>query len=92
LDLWAFELVILRRPPDAPAYDEVTLDRIQREHLEFHAPLREKGIVVTNGPVIDQHDESFRGSRSIERVPWTRRVGSPIRTRRSRPADWRSRS
>ena len=61
MELEAFELVILRRPPDAPEYDEPTLDRIQAEHLAFHASLRESGKVVTNGPVIDQPDESMRG-------------------------------
>jgi hypothetical protein len=33
VDLEAFELVMLRRPPDAPSYDDDTLERIQREHV-----------------------------------------------------------
>jgi uncharacterized protein YciI len=61
MELDALELVLLRRPPDAPAYDEATLERIQKEHIEYHAGLREAGHVVTNGPVIDQPDESLRG-------------------------------
>lgn len=61
MDLEAFELVILRRPPDAPSYDDATLDRIQREHLAYHASLRESGQIVTNGPILDQPDESLRG-------------------------------
>jgi uncharacterized protein YciI len=61
MNLERFELVMLRRPPDAPAYDEETLDRIQAEHLAFHAALRESGQIVTNGPVLDQPDESLRG-------------------------------
>jgi uncharacterized protein YciI len=61
MELDAFELVLLRRPADAPNYDEATLDRIQREHVEYHASLREAGHVVTNGPVTDQIDESLRG-------------------------------
>jgi uncharacterized protein len=61
VDLEAFELVVLRRPRDAPAYDEKTLERIQREHLDYHASLRAAGQIVTNGPVLDQPDESFRG-------------------------------
>jgi len=61
VELEAFELVILRRPPDAPEYDEATLERLQREHLAFHADLRARGIVATNGPVLDQPDESVRG-------------------------------
>lgn len=61
MELEAFELVLLRRPADAPAYDEATLERIQREHIAYHAALREAGRVVTNGPVSDQADESLRG-------------------------------
>jgi len=61
MDLEAFELVVLRRPAGAPSYDEETLDRIQREHLAYLASLREAGHIVTNGPLIDQPDESVRG-------------------------------
>jgi len=61
MDIEAFELVILRRPPDAPAYDDETLDRIQREHLAYGDSLRAAGHTVTNGPVLDQPDESMRG-------------------------------
>ena len=61
VDLEAFELVLLRRPADATPYDEATLERIQREHVAYHASLREAGQVVTNGPVSDQPDESLRG-------------------------------
>jgi uncharacterized protein YciI len=61
VDLEAFELVVLRRPAQPASYDDETIARIQREHLAYHASLRESGDVVTNGPVIDQPDESFRG-------------------------------
>jgi uncharacterized protein YciI len=61
VDLEAFELVVLRRPCEPRDYDEPTLERIQREHLAYHASLRESGQVVTNGPVTDQPDESLRG-------------------------------
>ena len=61
MNLEAYELVLLRRPADATAYDEETLQRIQREHLAYHASLRAAGDVVTNGPVVDQPDESLRG-------------------------------
>jgi uncharacterized protein YciI len=61
VDLEAFELVMLRRPADAPDYPEAELDRIQREHLAHHARLRESGQVVTNGPVDGQPDTSLRG-------------------------------
>jgi uncharacterized protein len=61
VDLETFELVLLRRPSNARTYDDETLDRIQQEHLAYHASLREAGHIVTNGPVLDQPDESLRG-------------------------------
>lgn len=60
-DLEVFELVMLRRPADAPSYDDETLEQIQREHLAYQASLREADHVVTNGPVVEQADESLRG-------------------------------
>lgn len=61
VELEAFELVILRRPDVARSHDEETLDRIQREHLAYQESLRADGHIVTNGPVLDQPDESMRG-------------------------------
>jgi uncharacterized protein YciI len=61
VDLEAFELVLLRRPQNAPDYPEDVLERIQAEHLAYHARLRQAGTVVTNGPVSDQPDASLRG-------------------------------
>ncbi len=72
VDLEAFELVLLRRPASAPDYPEAELDRIQREHLAHHDRLRDSGQIATNGPVVEQPDESLRGltfyrTGSIER-------------------------
>ena len=61
MDLEAFELVLLRRPADAPDLPDDDLERIQEEHLAYHAMLRASGHVVTNGPVVDQPDPSLRG-------------------------------
>ena len=61
MDLEAFELVLLRRADDPPDYPDDELDRIQREHLDYHARLRGTGEIVTNGPVVDQPDPSLRG-------------------------------
>jgi uncharacterized protein len=61
VDLEAYELVMLRRPENAPDYGDAELERIQQEHLEHHARLRESGHVVTNGPVSDQPDQALRG-------------------------------
>ena len=61
MDLETFELVLLRRPAEPRQYPDDVLERIQREHLAYHDRLREAGDVVTNGPVMDQPDESLRG-------------------------------
>ncbi len=61
VDLEAFELVLLRRPPDAPDLPDGDLERIQDEHLAYHARLRASGHIVTNGPVVEQPDPSLRG-------------------------------
>ena len=53
--------MLLRRPASAPDYPGEELERIQREHLAYHAGLREAGHVVTNGPVEGQPDPSLRG-------------------------------
>ena len=60
-ELESYELVILRRPADAPAYDEETLDRLQAEHLAYRDQLRAQGVLALNGPVVDQPDEALRG-------------------------------
>ena len=60
-DLEAFELVFLRRPADAPEYDEETLNRLQAEHLAYRDQLRAQGVLALNGPVVDQPDVRLRG-------------------------------
>jgi uncharacterized protein len=61
IDLHGFQLILLRRPDDAPSYDDAAAEQIQRDHLAFYARMREAGHVVTNGPVLDQPDEALRG-------------------------------
>jgi len=34
--LESYQLILLRRPEDAPAFDDATLDRLQAEHLAFY--------------------------------------------------------
>lgn len=80
MDLEEFELVLLRRPAAPRDYDEGTLERIQREHLDYLASLRAAGQVVVNGPVLDQPDESLRGLTFF-------RVGSLDEARRLAEAD-----
>jgi uncharacterized protein len=56
-----YTLVVLRRPPDAPDLPEDELDRLQAEHLAHRAALRDRGVIVANGPFGAQGDESYRG-------------------------------
>ncbi len=56
-----YTLVLLRRPPDAPALSEAELDALQARHLAYRADLRRKGILVVNGPLDEQSDISLRG-------------------------------
>jgi uncharacterized protein len=80
VELESFELVTLKRPANAPDYDEATLEQIQREHIAYHASLRAAGMVVTNGPVRDQPDEALRGLTFY-------RTGSVAEARRLAEAD-----
>ena len=56
-----YTLVLLRRPPDAPAMSEDDLDALQARHLAYRADLRRQGVLVVNGPLLEQTDASLRG-------------------------------
>jgi uncharacterized protein YciI len=56
-----YTLVILRRPVDAPDLPEEELEALQSQHLAHRAKLRDQGLIVANGPFLEQSDESFRG-------------------------------
>ena len=90
MELESYELVFLRRPSERPEFDAETAERIQQEHLDFHRALRDAGQIVTNGPLLDQPDESLRGltfyrTGSLEKTrqlaeqdPWVRAGGLVI--------------
>jgi hypothetical protein len=40
IDLHAFQLVLLRRPDDAPEYDDAAAEQIQHDHLAFYGAER----------------------------------------------------
>jgi uncharacterized protein YciI len=61
-------IVFLVRPPDAPAFGEAELDRLQAEHLTYLRDLLRQRVLVANGPVGDQTDERLRGI-SIYNLP-----------------------
>ena len=54
-------VVVLRRPDDAPEMSEAELHDLQARHLAYRAELRRRGVLVVNGPFVDQSDESYRG-------------------------------
>lgn len=56
-----YTLVVLRRPEDAPEMPDDALDALQAEHLAYRADLRRRGVLVANGPFLEQSDESYRG-------------------------------
>jgi uncharacterized protein YciI len=56
-----YTLVLLRRPADAPQMPDAELDVLQARHLAYRAQLRRDGILVANGPLGEQSDESLRG-------------------------------
>ena len=57
----AFTVVMLRRPPDPPKMSDAELDELQAKHLAYRAELRRRGILVVNGPLLEQSDTSLRG-------------------------------
>jgi uncharacterized protein len=56
-----YTMVLLRRPGDAPPMSEEALDELQARHLAYRADLRRRGVLVVNGPLDEQSDESMRG-------------------------------
>jgi uncharacterized protein len=56
-----YELVILRRPADAPLIDDAAAELLQRQHLGHFATMKEAGYLKVAGPLENQPDESWRG-------------------------------
>ena len=56
-----YTVVILRRPADAPEMSDEELDALQASHLAYRAGLRREGLLVVNGPFVEQSDPSYRG-------------------------------
>jgi uncharacterized protein YciI len=61
VDLEAFELVFLRRPPDAAVLPPAELEENHRAHLAYLASLRDRGYITAYGPVDDAAEETLRG-------------------------------
>jgi uncharacterized protein YciI len=56
-----YTAVVLRRPPDAPEMSEEELEALQARHLAYRGELRREGVLVVNGPLLEQSDDSMRG-------------------------------
>jgi uncharacterized protein YciI len=56
-----YTMVLLRRPANAPQMSDEELDELQARHLAYRAGLKRQGILVANGPLGEQTDESMRG-------------------------------
>ena len=56
-----YTLVLLRRPPNAPELPDAELDALQARHLAYRSELRRQGVLVVNGPLLEQSDTTLRG-------------------------------
>ena len=56
-----YTLCLLRRPKDAPQLRDEWRDELQSQHLAYRASLRDRGVLVANGPFAEQTDISLRG-------------------------------
>jgi uncharacterized protein len=66
-------IVLLVRPPDAPELSEQEAAELQDRHLAFRAGLRDRGLLVGGGPLLDQDDERLRGISIMSVDPETAR-------------------
>ena len=53
-------VVMLVLRPDAPELTDDEAAELQDRHLAFRAELRDRGVLVGGGPLIDQDDERLR--------------------------------
>src|SRR4051794_6391605 len=53
-------VVMLVLRPDAPELTDEEAAELQDRHLAFRAGLRERGVLVGGGPLVDQDDERLR--------------------------------
>lgn len=75
-----YQLVLLKRPANAPDHPPEKLQEIQRGHIAHLTKLGEAGHIVIAGPFSDQEDERLRGLALYQ-------VGSIEEARRLAEAD-----
>jgi uncharacterized protein YciI len=66
-------LVLLVLRPDAPEHTDEEAAELQDLHLAFRAGLRDRGILVAGGPLVDQDDERLRSVAIMACDPETAR-------------------
>ena len=73
MDFDQHTLVLLVRPADAPELSDQEAAALQDAHLAFRADLREQGLLIAGGPLLDQDDERLRGISVMSVDPATAR-------------------
>src|SRR5438093_8511543 len=66
-------LVLLVLRPDAPKLTDEEAAELQDRHLAFRADLRDQGLLIGGGPLVDQDDERLRGISVLATNPETAR-------------------
>ena len=56
-----YTVVVLRRTAAAPQMSDEELGALQARHLAYRAELARRGLLVVNGPFVEQNDPSYRG-------------------------------
>jgi len=51
-----YTLVVLRRPSNPPEMSQEDLDALQGRHLAYRAELGRQGVLVVNGPLLEQSE------------------------------------
>jgi uncharacterized protein YciI len=54
-------VVVLRRPENPPEMPDEDLAALQARHLAYRHELSEQGVLIANGPFLQQSNPSYRG-------------------------------
>ncbi len=61
MEFESYQLILLRRRPDAPKLSDADSEALQKKHLQHLTKMAEAGKMVAAGPFEKQDDESLRG-------------------------------
>lgn len=56
-----YTVILLTLRPDAPVMTDDEASALQDQHLAYRADLRNRGLILAGGPLIDQDNERYRG-------------------------------